>query len=459
MVARAHAELNAGRIDEAEDLFDELGRVFPRHPGGPVGAALVSMKREHWQDALMRWDAVLERFTENPSAASWKVSRAHVLARLNLVSEAETSFRQALQADASSTPALLGLLQILNRSGRSKEALAVLKASDLCEAGTAASIGQHLDVNIRLKQFQQARDIYSRSLAAANRVDVLTCLFNFAPEFYEGAQLEHQRLSLWDKLQGLEPKGDAEAIQIAVLRARIRLAVKDERGFLDIMSRFDAKARLGRWERLLRAAARAISQPGYPDYGKPKIFGIGLSKTGTTTLAEALNQLGFATLDWRNLVTFDLISDYDVPIFDAFTDTTVAVRYEKDYFAFPNAKFIYTTRPLESWLPSMTDYFTRQYGVSSFAEAKDAMTRPDTFHYGTGFRELHAHLYYRHASYEDAYRAHDERVRNFFADKPPGRFLEFDVFAGDGWEKLCSFVGVPVPDCPFPWANRRPPAQ
>jgi hypothetical protein len=25
-----------------------------------------------------------------------------------------------------------------------------------------------------------------------------------------------------------------------------------------------------------------------------------------------------------------------------------------------------------------------------------------------------------------------------------------DITAGDGWEKLCGFLGMPVPDAPFP---------
>ncbi len=38
----------------------------------------------------------------------------------------------------------------------------------------------------------------------------------------------------------------------------------------------------------------------------------------------------------------------------------------------------------------------------------------------------------------------------FFRDKPEGRCLEFDVFSGAGWAKLCPFLGQPVPSQPFP---------
>ena len=36
---------------------------------------------------------------------------------------------------------------------------------------------------------------------------------------------------------------------------------------------------------------------------------------------------------------------------------------------------------------------------------------------------------------------------------PPGRLLEWSV--ADGWEPLCSALGVPVPDEAFPHLNTR----
>lgn len=36
---------------------------------------------------------------------------------------------------------------------------------------------------------------------------------------------------------------------------------------------------------------------------------------------------------------------------------------------------------------------------------------------------------------------------------PPERLLVYDV--ADGWEPLCRFLGVPVPDQPFPFLNKR----
>jgi hypothetical protein len=36
---------------------------------------------------------------------------------------------------------------------------------------------------------------------------------------------------------------------------------------------------------------------------------------------------------------------------------------------------------------------------------------------------------------------------------PAARLLTYDV--AEGWAPLCAFLGVPVPDAPFPTVNRR----
>ncbi len=46
------------------------------------------------------------------------------------------------------------------------------------------------------------------------------------------------------------------------------------------------------------------------------------------------------------------------------------------------------------------------------------------------------------------YRAHSDEVRSTI---PAERLLVYDV--KNGWEPLCEFLGVPVPDAPFPHVN------
>lgn len=49
-----------------------------------------------------------------------------------------------------------------------------------------------------------------------------------------------------------------------------------------------------------------------------------------------------------------------------------------------------------------------------------------------------------------SYDRHVERVREAV---PPDRLVEWR--AEDGWEPICAALGVPVPEQPFPWRNRR----
>ena len=47
---------------------------------------------------------------------------------------------------------------------------------------------------------------------------------------------------------------------------------------------------------------------------------------------------------------------------------------------------------------------------------------------------------------------HDEKINKFFNDKP--NFIRFNVFEGDGWDKLCPFLGCDIPNAPYPHMNK-----
>ena len=82
-----------------------------------------------------------------------------------------------------------------------------------------------------------------------------------------------------------------------------------------------------------------------------KIFGIGLSKTGGTSLAKALIILGYRARRARTMK--------EIRSHDASTDSVVAWRYEILDSRFPDSKFILTVREIESWLESCRKHFAR----------------------------------------------------------------------------------------------------
>ena len=65
------------------------------------------------------------------------------------------------------------------------------------------------------------------------------------------------------------------------------------------------------------------------------------------------------------------------------------------------------------------------------------------------FRDMRPHLHDR-AWLLDYFRRHTEAV---LAGAPADRLLVYDT--SQGWESLCGFLGVPVPDAPFPRENSR----
>ena len=173
----------------------------------------------------------------------------------------------------------------------------------------------------------------------------------------------------------------------------------------------------------------------------PKVFGIGLSKTGTTSLYAALQILCFKSgtyLHMRELglhkwfkgdFTTDYLSDYD-----AVTDLPISAFYPQLYHRYPGSKFVLTIRDKDDWLRSCQrqlggrpeDDFSRSsrlatYGCESFNE--------DRFIF--------------------VYETHLRNVQWFFR-KHSNSLLILDLIGGQGWETLCPFLGLQVPDIEFP---------
>ena len=77
---------------------------------------------------------------------------------------------------------------------------------------------------------------------------------------------------------------------------------------------------------------------------KAKIWCLGLSRTGTTTLSEVLNRVGYRHIHYP---TDEQMLDMNN---DGCGDIPVIPVYKELDRRFPNSKFIYTIRDKESWL-------------------------------------------------------------------------------------------------------------
>lgn len=173
-----------------------------------------------------------------------------------------------------------------------------------------------------------------------------------------------------------------------------------------------------------------------------KVFGIGLSRTGTTSLTRALAVVGYRGRHYPNPTPL-LAGDFSVADrFDALTDLPVAVFFREFDRLYPGSRFILTVREAESWARSVREHFGAM-GPTMEGGAEGEIRRRA---YGRSTFDAEEFLRARES--------HHRAVREHFAGRP-GDLLEMDITAGQGWEVLCPFLGVPIPTEPFPALNAR----
>jgi Sulfotransferase domain len=193
------------------------------------------------------------------------------------------------------------------------------------------------------------------------------------------------------------------------------------------------------------------------------VIGASFGRTGTYSLKLALEQLGFGPCfhmaeffvgengeelkeRWVRVAYGPGEPDWDA-VFDGYRSTldwpsAAYWRELADYY--PDAKVILTVRDAERWYDSCEATIfsgpTTDTRTDTWGRMVDKVISQDTFGGTTRDRNRAIAVYNRH----------NETVQQTL---PPERLLVYQ--AGDGWEPLCAFLGVPVPDAPFPQANTR----
>lgn len=173
-----------------------------------------------------------------------------------------------------------------------------------------------------------------------------------------------------------------------------------------------------------------------------KVFGIGFHKTGTTSLARALEMLGYKVTGPNgarnpniavevNSLIYDLAEKYD-----AFQDNPWPLFYKELDKKYPGSKFILTLRPTDKWINSLT----RHFGTK--------VTPMREWIYGAGFGCPVGN----EQRYIGRYEQHNKEVIEYFKNRP-NDLLIFNLTEGDGWMKLCPFLNEPLQDSPFPQEN------
>jgi hypothetical protein len=205
----------------------------------------------------------------------------------------------------------------------------------------------------------------------------------------------------------------------------------------------DAKRGAGKARKAASGRLKRKPDPaGHPEL--PKVFCIGFHKTGTTSLKSALKLLDYRVTGPNGRRDRDIANNVEdlarrlVPKFDAFQDNPWPVIYRFLDKEFPGSKFILTIRPTENWIASIRDHFSK--GSPPMRE----------WIYGPG----RANPIGNEEIYVERYERHNREVQEYFAERS-GDFIVFDLAEGDGWLKLCAFLGHPIPELPFPWRNSK----
>ena len=167
-----------------------------------------------------------------------------------------------------------------------------------------------------------------------------------------------------------------------------------------------------------------------------KIFGIGMPRTGTSSLHDAFKILNIKSFHFPQQLLHFLN-------YEAAVDVSTAFCYKTLDVFFPDAKFIYTKRNIDSWLKSMFNYYQKVVNIQTnpFNDKINKILFNKTKFYDTDYDD-----------FKKGYEKHHFDVLSYFKDRP-NDFLLIDIIEGDGWEKLCKFLNCDIPDVAFPNTN------
>lgn len=202
-----------------------------------------------------------------------------------------------------------------------------------------------------------------------------------------------------------------------------------------------------------------------------KVFGIGFPKTATTSFERALEILGYkvAKGHFGNNYTYWLMAMYlngeleeifeFIKHWDAFADAPWGGSdlYKDLHKKYPNANFVLTLRDPEKWYGSFVRNFTRHDPNEETAfETMYKIQRPGSPYW---FKRLFniEKLAGNKDKLVSFYEQHNQEVLDYFRNRD-ANFLVMDITKGEGWEKLCPFLGVATPSESFPQLNEAPPS-
>ncbi|MFT4562303.1 MAG: hypothetical protein ACI9BW_002047 [Gammaproteobacteria bacterium] len=184
------------------------------------------------------------------------------------------------------------------------------------------------------------------------------------------------------------------------------------------------------------------------------VIGAGFGRTGTLSMKSALEILGFGPCHhmlevnsdvaqrdtWRSIAAGeDAHWDLVFTGYRSCVDWPSAFYWQELSEHFPNAKILLTVRDAEKWYSSISNTIFPSLQSSTDSESVGVKLIAERVFGGILDDKQHAiELYERNTSHVQA---------AFDSD----RLLTYEI--GDGWEPLCRFLNVPMPNVEFPETN------
>ena len=194
-----------------------------------------------------------------------------------------------------------------------------------------------------------------------------------------------------------------------------------------------------------------------------KVLGAGFGRTGTNSLKLALEELGFGPCHHMMEVNEDAPDqvgywedianggpkDWD-RVFEGFNAQLdwPGCRYWRELASYyPDAKVVLSVRDVDGWIKSFNATIAPY--MAKRGQHDNAMrNRKAEMAYNVIAKQTFDGRYDDAAHLRNIYNAHIKMVQSTI---PAHRLLTFDVRAG--WAPLCAFLGVAVPETPFPRTN------
>lgn len=192
-----------------------------------------------------------------------------------------------------------------------------------------------------------------------------------------------------------------------------------------------------------------------------KVLVLGMPRTGTQSIADALIELGILpTYHMREVgknnhqalwveaidskfegkgepwgrEQFDkILGDYE-----AGADIPFAIFPEELVASYPEASIILTTRDEDKWFESMMKTLWHQHTHRPNPDPSPLAPLGLKYHKHCWGDDFPTHG-------REAYRIHNQKVREASKGR---KFLDYET--GSGWGPLCEFLGVDVPSTPYP---------